>query len=337
MLEEFTDIIYNTKEKNMDFLILILSLAIIVVAADKLIDSSSKIARHYGVPVFIIGISIIAFGTSMPELVVGVISSINGDNALSYGNIVGSCINNMALILGLTAVIITVMVDEKILKKEMLMLTLVEILLLGLSFNGNLSRIDGIILLILGIAFIVYLIKGTKDSAEDDDDAPIEKLPKNEVGKKWFVMLFSLGALIFSGHLIVESSQAIAISFGIDQSAIGLTLIALGTTMPELVTSITAARKKENDIILGNIIGSNIFNILIVLGSAAAINPININFIDTTNLSNSLAVEGGIMIGINIFAYIIMASRKKVSRFSGAMLLLLYAGYMANQILTLPR
>ena len=321
----------------MDFLILILSLAIIVVAADKLIDSSSKIARHYSVPVFIIGISIIAFGTSMPELVVGVISSINGDNALSYGNIIGSCINNMALILGITAIIITVMVNEKILKKEMLMLTLVEILLLGLSFNGNLSRVDGIILLILGIAFIVYLIKGTKDSAEDIDDAPIEKLPKNELGKKWFVMLFSLGALIFSGHLIVESSQAIAISFGIAQSAIGLTLIALGTTMPELVTSITAARKKENDIILGNVIGSNIFNILIILGSAAAISPININFIDTVNLSNSLAVEGAIMLGINIFAYIVMASRKKVSRFSGILLLLLYAAYMANQVLTLPK
>ena len=182
-----------------------------------------------------------------------------------------------------------------------------------------------------------FRVKGTKDSAEDEDDAPIERLPQNEVGKKWFVMLFSLAALIFSGHLIVESSQAIAASFGIEQSAIGLTLIALGTTMPELVTSITAARKKENDIILGNIIGSNIFNILIVLGTASAINPISINFIDKVVFANSLAVEGFIMIGINIFAYAIMASRKKVSRVSGAMLLMLYAVYMANQILTLPK
>jgi len=321
----------------MDFLILLLSLVIIVISADKLIDSSSKIARHYGVPVFIIGISIIAFGTSMPELVVGVISSVTGDNALSYGNIVGSCINNMALILGLTAIIIPVLVDIKILKKEMLMLTAVELLLLGLSFNGNLSRIDGIILLVLGIAFIIYLIKGTTDSVEDEDDAPIEKLEKNEVAKKWFIMLFSLAALIFSGHLIVESSQAIAISFGIDQSAIGLTLIALGTTMPELVTSITAARKKENDIILGNIIGSNIFNILIVLGTASAIKPISINFIDNINLANSLFIEVGIMIFINIVAYIIMISRKKVSRVPGVFLLLLYIAYMVNQITSIPR
>ena len=321
----------------MNFLILILSLIIIVIAADKLIDSSSKIARHYGVPVFIIGVSIIAFGTSMPELVVGIISSISGDNALSYGNIVGSCINNMGLILGVTAIIITVLVNEKILKKEMLMLTVVELLLLVLSFNGVLSRIDGIILLILGIAFIIYLIKGTKESVDDEDDAPIEKLARKELVKKWFVMLFGLVALIFSGQLIVESSQAIAIDFGIDQSAIGLTLIALGTTMPELVTSITAARKKEIDIILGNVIGSNIFNILIVLGTAATINPISVNFIDVLTPENSLAIEVGIMIFINIIAYVIMVSRKKVSRISGILLILLYAMYMANQIYSLPR
>jgi len=320
----------------MNFLILILSLVIIVVSADKLIDASSKIARHYGVPTFIVGISIIAFGTSMPELVVGIISSFNGDNALSYGNIIGSCINNMALILGLTAIIVKVIVDEKILKKEMLMLTIVELLLLGMSFNGTLSRINGIFLLILGVGFIIYLIKGTKDSAEDEDDAPIERLEKKEVGKKWIVTLISLVALIFSGQLIVESSQAIATDFGIDQSAIGLTLIALGTTMPELVTSITAARKKENDIILGNIIGSNIFNILIVLGAVATISPVNINFIDPVNLNNSLFIEVGTMIFINIFAYVIMLLRKKVSKISGILLLVLYVAYMANQVLSIP-
>jgi len=321
----------------MEILILIISLIIIVMAADKLIDSSSKIARHYGVPVFIIGISIIAFGTSMPELVVGIISSINGDNVLSYGNIVGSCINNMALILGLTAIITTVIVDKKILKREMLMLTAVELILLILSYDGNLSMNDGIILLSLGFAFIIYLIKGAKDTAEDVDDAPVEKLEKKELIKKWFVMIFGLIALILSGQLIVETSQIIAANFGIDQSAIGLTLIALGTTMPELVTSITAARKKENDIILGNIIGSNIFNILIILGMASSIHPISINFIDNINIYNSLFIEIGIMIFINILAYIIMATRKKVSKISGILLLLTYVAYMIDQIYSLPK
>lgn len=320
----------------MEFLILILSLVIIVLSADKLIDSSSKIAKHYGVPTFIIGVSIVAFGTSMPELIVGIISSVSGDNVLSYGNIVGSCINNMALILGITSLVLTIFVDDKILKKEMLMLTIIELLLFGMSFDGNLSRVDGIILLILGIAFIVYLVKGTKDSAEDEDDAPIVKLDKKDVGKNWLTMIIGLIALIFSGQLIVESSQAIAENFGIDQSAIGLTLIALGTTMPELVTSISAARRKENDIVLGNVIGSNIFNILIVLGTAAAISPIKINFIDTINFSNSLIIEAGIMLFINIFAYIMMLSRRKLTKVSGILLVLLYACYMATQIYSLP-
>lgn len=320
----------------MSFLILIVSLVIIVISADKLIDSSSKIARHYGVPVFIIGISIIAFGTSAPELVVGIISSVSGDNALSYGNIIGSCINNTALILGITAIIVTVSVSEKILKREMLMLTAVELVLLAFSFNGTLSRIDGIILVILGIAFICYLIKGTKSNTESEDATSAVKLEKKEVLEKWAMMIISLCALIFSGQLIVDSSQAIAADFGIEQSAIGLTLIALGTTMPELVTSIAAARKKENDIILGNIIGSNIFNILIILGTAATIHPITINFIDPVHIADSLFVEVGIMIFINIFVYAIMAFRRKVSKFSGVLLLLIYAMYMANQICSLP-
>ena len=316
----------------MNFLILILSLIIIVIAADKLIDSSSRIAKHYGVPVFIIGISIIAFGTSAPELVVGIISSLNGDNVLSYGNIVGSCINNMALILGLTALIISVKVDDKILKREMLMLTGIEIILLILSFNGILSRIDGIILMTLGILFVIYLLRGTKESVEDEDDASIIKLSKKEALRKWIVMFISLAFLIFSGHLIVESSQAIASDFGIEQSAIGLTLIALGTTMPELVTSITAARKKENDIILGNIIGSNIFNILIILGTASIINPITINFINAENIYSSLFIEGLIMLGINIFAYVVMYKKRNISRVAGLILLFMYALYMAKQI-----
>lgn len=189
--------------------------------------------------------------------------------------------------------------------------------------------------MILGIAFIGYLIKGTKDSAEDEDDAPIERLTKKDAVKKWLIMIISLAALILSGQLIVESSQAIAEDFGIEQSAIGLTLIALGTTMPELITSIMAARRKENDIILGNVIGSNIFNILIVLGTAATIQPIKINFIDKVNIYDSLFVEVGIMIFVNMFVYAIMISRRKMSKISGILLIGIYALYMANQVLTI--
>jgi len=311
-----------------EFIILLVSLVIIVIASDKLIDSSSKIAKFYGVPTFIIGVSIIAFGTSAPELVVGILSSIQKTNQLSYGNIVGSCINNTGLILGVSSLILTVAVSAKIMNKEMLMLIGVDLILLAMSFNGGLSRIDGIILLALGLAFIIYLIKG----ATSGDEESAEKIEKTQLKKHWLIVIFGLIGLIASGHLIVDSSQKIAASFGIDQSAIGLTLVALGTTMPELMTSIAAARRKEDDMILGNIIGSNIFNILIVLGVSSAIHPISINFIDPFNIYRSLFIDVGIMIFLTFLIYIIMRSRKKISWLSGTLLLTIYTLYMIKQI-----
>jgi len=309
------------------FIILLISLVIIVIASDKLIDSSSKIAKFYGVPTFIIGVSIIAFGTSAPELVVGIISSIQKSNQLSYGNIVGACINNTGLILGVSSLILTVAVSAKIMRKEMIMLIAVDLILLAMSFNGDLSRTDGIILLILGLLFVIYLIKGATSGEESS-----ETIDKKQLKKHWIIVIFGLIGLIASGHLIVESSTNIAASFGIDQSAIGLTLVALGTTMPELMTSIAAARRKEDDMILGNIIGSNIFNILIVLGVSSAIQPIAINFIDNFNIFRSLFIDVGIMIFLTCFAYIIMLSRKKISWLSGILLLSIYTLYMIKQI-----
>lgn len=311
-----------------EFIILLVSLVIIVIASDKLIDSSSKIAKFYGVPTFIIGVSIIAFGTSAPELVVGILSSIQKTNQLSYGNIVGSCINNTGLILGVSSLILTVAVSAKIMNKEMLMLIGVDLILLAMSFNGGLSRIDGIILLALGLAFIIYLIKG----ATSGDEESTEKIEKTQLRKHWLIVIIGLIGLIASGHLIVDSSQKIAASFGIDQSAIGLTLVALGTTMPELMTSIAAARRKEDDMILGNIIGSNIFNILIVLGVSSAIHPISINFIDPFNIYRSLFIDVGIMIFLTFLIYVIMRSRKKISWLSGILLLTIYTLYMIKQI-----
>lgn len=321
--------IYTKEEKFLSFIILLLSLVVIVKSADVLIDSSAKIARFYGVPTFIIGVSIIAFGTSAPELVVGVASGINKVNQLSFGNIVGSCINNTALIMGITALILTVHVDEKIIKKEMVILTFIEILLVGLVFfDKSLSRIDGLILLVLGIAFIVDLIRGLNNGTEQEHEEDVA-ISKSEVPKQWILTVVGLIGLIVSGKLIVDSSTAITTAFGIDQSAVGLTLVALGTTMPELIASITAARKKEDDIILGNIIGSNIFNILIILGSSSLINPISIE--------SSLFIDMGIMIIFNLLLYIIMYAKRKISWRAGLIMLLGYAGYMANNIMNMIR
>jgi len=313
-----------------NLLILAVSLVVIIVSSDKLIDSCSKIARFYGVPVFIIGVSIIAFGTSAPELVVGILSSIDKSNSLSFGNIVGSCINNVGLILSIASFIVAVKVDEKILKKEMLMLTGVEIILIIMASMGGLTRVNGIILLILGIAFIIYLIKGTQNPEQEYSDEDM-KIDKKELPKHWITIIIGLAGLILSGQFIVTSSTGIASALNIEQSAIGLTLIALGTTMPELVTTIAAARRKEDDIILGNIIGSNIFNILIVLGSAALIYPIEITFI-TENIFNSLAFDMFIMFGLNIFLYLTMLKNRNVNWKGGIVLIFIYVAYMSKQI-----
>lgn len=311
-------------------LILLVSLVIIIISSDKLIDSASKIARFYGVPVFIIGVSIIAFGTSAPELVVGILSSIQKANELSFGNIVGSCINNVGLIIAIASFLIGIKVDDKIIKKEMLMLTLIEIGLIVMAIADGITRLEGIILFAFGIFFIIYVIKGAK-SSEEDDVKEDEKIEKKELPKQWITLILGLAFLILSGQFIVTSGTNIAEALNIEQSAIGLTLIALGTTMPELVTTIAAARRRENDIVLGNIIGSNIFNILIILGSAAIIYPIPVNFY-SGNILNSIAFNMGIMFALNIILYVAMIKSRKVTWKCGLVLILIYAMYMTKQV-----
>ena len=311
----------------MDFLILTISLIVLIISADKLTDSSAKIAKYYGVPVFIIGVSIIAFGTSAPELIVAIVSSINKVNDISLGNIIGSCINNTGIIIAISAFILTIKVDERILKREMLILTLVETILIIMLANNVLGRIEGIILLILGILFIIYIIKHSENPKQKykEDEYIINK---KEVPKNWFKIVFSLIGLIVGGQLIVNSSTAIATKMGIETTVIGLTLIAIGTTMPELVTSISAARRKEDDLILGNVIGSNIFNILIILGIASIIKPINIVFYNKINIMKSMFIDLGFMYLLNIYIYIVMLRRKKISAFTGSIVLVLYVLYL---------
>jgi len=311
-------------------LILVISLFVIIVSSDKLIDSSSKIARFYGVPVFVIGITIIGFGTSAPELVVGILSSIQKANELSFGNIVGSCINNTGMILAIASFIVAVKVDEKILKKEMLILTIIEIVLILMASTGELSRLHGFILLIAAILFMIYILRGTKN-LDQEDSGEESKMDKKELPKQWLIGCVGLVGLILSGQLIVTSSTNIAALLHIEQSAIGLTLIALGTTMPELVTTIAAVRRKEDAIILGNIIGSNIFNILFILGSAALIYPISIEFLED-NILNSMAFNMFIMFGLNIILYGTMLKNRELNWKGGLILILIYIGYMSKQI-----
>lgn len=327
----------------MQFFLLILGLAMIILSADVLIVSSSKIARRYGVSTFIIGITVIAFGTSAPELAVGIVSGITKTNELSLGNIIGSSFSNTAMIVGISAIIMSLKVKDSVVRREIPLLLGVQILLAVMLFsNGVLSRIDGIVLVICFIGFMLYVIKDSKKSMKIQIDAQgdidtdadgnmltqevIEKEGNVKIAKLWVISILALAGLFIGGRLTVSSSTHIAQSMGLSETLIGLTVVAIATTMPELITSIMAAIKKEPEIVLGNCIGSNIFNILLVLGLSSVLSPISVDL--------ALWLDVALMIALTAFVLIVSWTRKAIKRPTGILLLLLYVAYLAYKVIS---
>lgn len=327
----------------MQFLLLILGLFVIIKSADILIDSTSKIARRYGVSSFIIGITVVAFGTSAPELAVGIVSGINHANQLTLGNIIGSSMSNMALIVGLAAVIFPLEVKDTIVKRELPILFVVQIALGAMMFiDGQLSRIEGLILLGAFVLFMLYIFMDARKSikiqidADGDIDTDVNENglasqldnERKNTGliKLWCHSLLSLAGLFVGGKLTVDSSTRIAQNFGLSETLIGLTVVALATTMPELITSIVAARKKEPEIVLGNCIGSNIFNILLVLGFSSVISPIPSD--------SSLRMDVITMLALTFFVFIMSLLHKKLQRLTGVFLLTGYIAYLAFKVIS---
>ncbi len=325
----------------MQFFVLVLGLVVIIKSADILIDSSSKIAHRYGVSTFIIGITVIAFGTSAPELAVGIISGITRTNGLSLGNIIGSFMSNMALIVGVASVIIPLKIKESVLKRELPILFSVEITLGAMMFlDGRLSRIEGFALTALFILFMIYIVTDAKrktatesivevneSGGEIEFDLEMRGTGKiSQISKLWLSCILALSGLFLGGKITVESSTKIAESFGLSETLIGITVVAIATTMPELITSIIAARKKEHEIVLGNCIGSNIFNILLVLGVSSAITPIAVE--------GNLLFDFIVMISLTLFVFFVALFRKKIRRGVGIFLLAAYVSYLAVKVIS---
>ncbi len=327
----------------MQYLLLILGLVIIVKSADVLIDSSSKIAKRYGVSSFIIGITVVAFGTSAPELAVGIISGVTHTNQLTLGNIIGSSLSNTALIVGISAIIMPLQVKDTVVRREIPMLLGIQLVLAVMLFiNGQLSRIDGTVLILGFIGFMLYVIKDSKSSVkiqvdaqgDIDTDADGNRVPPKAAGrvneesllKLMCFSVLSLAGLFIGGKLAVESSTNIAQSLGLSETLIGLTVVAIATTMPELITSIMAATKKEPDIVLGNCIGSNIFNILLVLGLSSVISPIPTDW--------ALWLDIIVMVILTIIVFAISWARKRIRRKTGILLLFMYISYLAYKVVT---
>lgn len=336
-------IIVSGKDDFMSFIILILGLVLIIKSADILIDSASRIARGFGISTFIIGITVVAFGTSAPELVVGLVSGINHTNQLTLGNIIGSTLSNTALIIGLSAILYPLQVSDSVVRREIPLSFFVQILLSVMVLSdGVLSRWEGLILLFSFLLFMVYVTRSSRQSmriqidpeGDIDTDGDGNGLPQEPDGagkktgnlKLWTLLVLGLAGLFIGGRIIVTSSVEIAAAFGLSETLIGLTVVALGTTMPELVTSIMAVVKKEPEIVIGNCIGSNIFNILLVLGSSATISPILVE--------GSLYADIGIMLLFTLFVLIVSLMKKKLERMTGIVLFLGYISYLLFKIIS---
>ena len=314
----------------MEYIILIVSLVGIVFGADFLVAGAVSIARKFKVSDFVIGAAIVGVGTSMPELVVSFIGAVNGNADVAIGNVVGSNIFNVLGILGLTAVLFPVAVDKKNMRFEIPLCIGVSVLLTLLVFNffngaeATIGRVDGVVLLLLFAFFMWYSFR------RDRNDAPVEESSQEDSTPLWRAILKVVGGLallITSCDFFVDNAVLIAKSFGVNDAFISLTLIACGTSLPELAASLAAAVKKNTQLALGNIVGSNIFNITLILGLSSQVMPLT--------SSGITIIDYLVMIGASILP-LIFGFRGKIGRLGGAVMVICFVAYnwylITNQI-----
>ncbi|GAA0602394.1 calcium/sodium antiporter [Virgibacillus siamensis] len=315
----------------MAYILLIIGFALLIKGADLFVNGSSNIAKLLRVPTILIGLTIVAFGTSSPEATVSIIAALEGSGNVSLGNVVGSNIFNITLVVGAAAFLYPLKVESETIKKEIpftllastvLLILMSDIALQGFSSN-LLTRSDGFIFLLFLTIFMYYVIEIGLKSRKDTADEPV---PEDlSWGKNIFITLLGLAAIIFGGNLVVDNGTEIAYSLGMSETLVGLTIIAIGTSLPELVTSISAALKKESEIALGNIVGSNIFNILFVLGSSAAISPIAVD--------DKVFIDVILMILLTVVLLVFSRTSFKVGKREGLVLAAAYIIYLVYIIL----
>jgi len=316
----------------LNIFLLVVGFIFVIKGADFLVDGASSIARRLKVSSLVIGLTIVAFGTSAPELVVNLVSSINGASDIAIGNILGSNIFNVFFILGIAAIIYPLQVTKGTVWKEIPM-SLLAALLVGLLsadriLDGNnfseISRIDGLVLLSFFIIFIYYTFGISKTQEIKTEDELVKNVP---TWKSILFIIIGLLGLIFGGKWVVESAVFIASSLGMSQSLIGLTIVAIGTSLPELATSIVAVMKRNIDIAVGNVVGSNIFNVFFILGISSFINPIPFN-------NNSMFdVFMASLASLLLFIFMFIRKKHILERWQGLIFVLIYIGYTVFIIL----
>ena len=289
------------------YVLLVLGFVLLIKGADLFVDGSSSIAKHMKIPSVIVGLTIVAMGTSAPEASVSITAAIAGNSDISLGNIVGSNIFNFLIVIGVSAMIFPIISHKDIIKRDLWWNLGITILLL--------------VLLLIGMALYLFVvIRNALKNRTQESNEELLSVPKSII-----FMIIGLAAIIFGGNLVVDNASIIAKSLGLSETLIGLTIVAIGTSLPELVTSITAAKKKEAGIALGNAVGSNIFNILFILGASSALTPMNV--------APELFIDTIILIAVGIIIFIFAYTGRKTNRTEGIICTLLYVAYTAYIII----
>lgn len=315
----------------LNILLLVLGFILLIKGADILVDGSASIAKKFGLSSLLIGLTVIAFGTSAPELIVNIFASISGSSDIGMGNIIGSNISNILLILGIAAIICELKVDDSIIKKQIPFSVLATIALFvlinstlinGFGWNG-LSRSGGLILIFFFIIFLYFtfsLLKTDKNNKGNKMEG--EKIVVMKTPKSILYIIGGIVALFIGGKVIVDNATALALAAGLSETLVGLTIVALGTSLPELAASVVAARKKQVEMAVGNVIGSNIFNLLWILGLSAVIRPVDYN--PAMNFDILFLV----VISTLLLALIFLGKKAHLSKREGYFLVLLYVAYI---------
>lgn len=306
-----------------NLILLLVGLFLLYIGAEGLVRGSAALALRLGLTRLVVGLTVVAYGTSSPELVVSVKAALDGNGAISLGNIIGSNICNVALILGLSALVRPLRVDSQVVRLQIPIMIATYLFLSVLLIDRHLNRLEGLGLFFANVAYTVYIISLARRQGDESAKRAWGDAIRLPTHRSWIDLLFIAAGfvmLVFGANLFISGAVCMAKSLGISQALIGLTIVALGTSLPELATSLVAAVRKEGDIAVGNVVGSNIFNILAILGLASLIRPI-----ETGGIS---AVDLIMMILTGLLAWPMMKTGLLVNRWEGAFLFAIYAGYI---------
>lgn len=317
----------------LNIVLLVAGFVLLIKGADAFVDGAAGVGRRLRVPAVVIGLTIVAFGTSAPELAVSISAAVSGSNGIAAGNVIGSNMFNLLVVTGISAIFMVLPVSGSIVKKDYPFMLALSAALLFMFFDGDalfggenmLSHGDGLILLVFFAIFLVYTVRGALDSRSGGGESEGEGGREMSMLRCIVYIVLSLIAIALGGDLVVDNASAIALRLGMSDTLVGLTIVACGTSLPELVTSIVASKKGENDIAVGNVVGSNIFNIGLVLGLSSAITPIAV--------SADIVTDTAVFLAVSLIVAVPVLKNKRLGRGMGVFMVLAYAAYLAYIIM----